>query len=147
MPIRKQIQFLQCWTVQGDNEDDIDEQINDSDTEFIAPREIDEPDNSNILTPEADVHIITTVVERLEKTTWREKNVYSKYSRAVPSLRRNWSTILRKCKTNRSERASCQPGCFGGVTCSSKQSILSTKRTKPCYECQGDESIHWCQLF
>ena len=76
MPIRKQIQFLQCWTVQGDNEDDIDEQINDSDTEFIAPREIDEPDNSNILTPEADVHIITTVVEKVgENNLTRKKRL------------------------------------------------------------------------
>jgi len=41
-------------TVQSDNEEDIDELTNDSDTEFIAPQEIDEvnePDNISILTP------------------------------------------------------------------------------------------------
>jgi len=62
--------FAMLDTVQSDNEEDIDELMNDSDTEFIAAQEIDgvdEPDNNSILTPEANVHVASITVAKVGK--------------------------------------------------------------------------------
>ena len=48
-------------TVQSDNEDETDILMNDTDTGFVAPDEIqrtDSPDNASVLTPETNVHIV-----------------------------------------------------------------------------------------
>ena len=49
--------------VRSDNEDEIAELMNDFDTEFIAPEEIEltgNPGNVNALTLEANVHVVHT---------------------------------------------------------------------------------------
>ena len=53
--------FTLLNAVQSDNEDEIDELMNDFDTEFIAPEEIELTDNQgnvSALTSEANVHIV-----------------------------------------------------------------------------------------
>ena len=53
--------FTLLDAVQSDNEDEIDELMNDFDTEFIAPEEIeltDNPGNVSALTLEANVHVV-----------------------------------------------------------------------------------------
>ena len=53
--------FTLLDAVQNDNEDEIDQLMNDFDTEFIAPEEIeiiDNPDTVSVLTLEANVHVV-----------------------------------------------------------------------------------------
>ena len=53
--------FTLLDAVQSDNEDKIDQLMNDFDTEFIAPEEIeltDNPGNLSALTLEASVHVV-----------------------------------------------------------------------------------------
>ena len=52
--------FTLLDTAQNDNEDEIDESMNDSETKFKVPEEIkvnDNPDNARVLTTEADIYI------------------------------------------------------------------------------------------
>ena len=71
--------FTLLDTVQSDNEDELDELLNDSDTEFIAPEELklnDNLDNATVLTPKANVHVVdqgTTHTKELE-TNKKRKN-------------------------------------------------------------------------
>ena len=66
-------------TVQSDTDDDIDELMNDSDTEFIAPEEIkiiENPDNTSVLTQEANGHVFDegiTHIKELEINKKRKK--------------------------------------------------------------------------
>ena len=66
-------------TVQSDNEDEIDESMNDSDKEFVAPEVIeltDNPDNASVLTPEANVYVVdkgTTKTKKLATNNKRKK--------------------------------------------------------------------------
>ena len=53
--------FTLLDAVQNDNEDEIDQLMNDFDTEFIPPEEIeitDNPDTVSALTLEANVHVV-----------------------------------------------------------------------------------------
>ena len=53
--------FTLLYTVQSDDEDKMDESMNDSDTEFIAPEDIqltDNRENGSVLTPEVNVHVV-----------------------------------------------------------------------------------------
>ena len=53
--------FTLLDAVQSDNEDKIDQLMNDFDTQFIAPEEIeltDNPGNLSALTLEASVHVV-----------------------------------------------------------------------------------------
>ena len=71
--------FVLLDTVQSDNDDEIDELINDSNTEFIALDEFkptDNPNNMNVLTSEANIHAVykgTTHTEELETNNKRKK--------------------------------------------------------------------------
>ena len=66
--------------VQSDNEDDIDKLMNDFDTEFIAPEEIeltDNPSNMSALTLEGNVHVVdqgTTYIKEQETNKKRKKS-------------------------------------------------------------------------
>ena len=66
-------------TDQSDNEDEIEELMNDSDIEFIAPEEVEltnNPENARILTPEANVHVVDqgiTHTKELETIKKRKK--------------------------------------------------------------------------
>ena len=53
--------FMLLDAVKSDNEDEFDKLMNDFDTEFIAPEEIeltDNPGNLSALTLEASVHVV-----------------------------------------------------------------------------------------
>ena len=74
--------FALLDTVQSDKENEIHKLMNDSDTEFIAPEEIEltgNPKNASVLAPEANVHVVdkgTTHTKELEtnKTKKTEEN-------------------------------------------------------------------------
>ena len=65
--------------VKSDNEDEFDKLMNDFDTEFIAPEEIeltDNPGNMSALTLERNVHVIdqgTMHTKELQKNKKRKK--------------------------------------------------------------------------
>ena len=67
-------------TVQSNNENVIEKLMNDSDTEFIAPEEIEltgNPENASVLTPEANVHVVdkgTTHTKELKTHKTKKKN-------------------------------------------------------------------------
>ena len=71
--------FALLDTVQSDNEDEINELMNDFDTEFIAPEEIeltDNPDSASVLISEAKVYVVdkgTTHTKELETNKKRKK--------------------------------------------------------------------------
>ena len=81
VPAMDQI-FMLLDTVQSDNKNENDKLMNDSDTEFIAPEEIEltgNPKNASVLAPEANVHVVdkgTTHTKELEtnKTKKTEEN-------------------------------------------------------------------------
>ena len=66
--------------MQSDNEDEIDELMNDCDTEFKAPEEVkltDNPDNASGLTPEANVHVVdegTSYTKELDTNKNKKKS-------------------------------------------------------------------------
>ena len=66
--------------VQSDNEDEIDKLMNDFDTEFIAPEEIeltDNPGDMSALTLEGNVHVVdqgTTHIKEQETNKKRKKS-------------------------------------------------------------------------
>ena len=66
-------------TVQSNNENVIEKLMNDSDTEFIAPEEIEltgNPENASVLTPEANVHVVdkgTTHTKELKTHKTKKK--------------------------------------------------------------------------
>ena len=77
---------------QSDNKDATDELMNDSDTGFIAPEEIEltgNPDNASVLTSGANVHVVderTTRTKELETNKKRKKsgeNIAIKWKRNV----------------------------------------------------------------
>ena len=104
--------FTLLDTVQSDNEDEIDELMNNFDTDFIAPNEIKltgNPDNANVLTPEANVHLVdegVTHTKELEtnKTGKIRKKILQSHAHAtflyilkrVAFLRAGCSTNLTK---------------------------------------------------
>ena len=65
--------------VESDNEDEFDKLMNDFDTEFIAPEEVeltDNPGNMSALTLERNVHVVdqgTMHTKELETNKRREK--------------------------------------------------------------------------
>ena len=68
--------FTLLDAVQSNNEDEIDELMNDFDTEFIAPEEIeltDSPGNMSALTLEANVHIADQWTTHTSKLGTNEK--------------------------------------------------------------------------
>ena len=78
--------FALLDTVLSDNKDEIDELMNDSDTEFIAPEEIEltgNPGNASVLTPEANVRVAdkgtkhTNELEKNKKRKTPEENTRS----------------------------------------------------------------------
>ena len=78
-------------TVQRDNEDEVDEMINDSDNEFLAPEQLklaNNQHNASVLTPEANVHVvdkwITYTKERENnKKTKKPKIIYQSQENAT----------------------------------------------------------------
>ena len=86
--------FALLDTVQSDNKAEIDELMNDFDTEFIAPEEIglvDNLDNVSVLKPEANVHVVdegTTHTKELETNKKRKNpqdNIPNTWKRNVSS--------------------------------------------------------------
>ena len=72
--------FALLDTVQSDKENEIHKLMNDSDTEFIAPEEIEltgNPDNASVVTPGANVHVVgkgTTHTKQDEKARRKYTN-------------------------------------------------------------------------
>ena len=73
--------------------------MNDSDTEFIAPEEIEltgNPDNASVLTPEANVHVVdkgtkhTNELEKNKKRKTPEENTRSHGNWMSPHSRENY---------------------------------------------------------
>ena len=60
---------MQCLMRLSDLEEDIDQLVNDSDTEFVADEDLPEcppqSSNNNVLTPEANVHILSRLATSL----------------------------------------------------------------------------------
>ena len=98
-------------TVQGDNEDKIDELINDFETEFIALEEIEITNNLNKLSTlalEANIHVVdqgNTYTNELETNKKRKNNrrkypIYmemqrsSTFSRELSSLRQRIASVF-----------------------------------------------------
>ena len=77
-------------TVQSNNENVIEKLMNDSDTEFIAPEEIEltgNPENASVLAPEANVHVVdkgTTHTKELETNkTKKQKKIHHSHGNAM----------------------------------------------------------------
>ena len=62
--------------VESDLEKDIDQLVNDSDTEFVADEDLPEclpqSSNNNVLTPEANIHILPEAMSK-EKLSKKEE--------------------------------------------------------------------------
>ena len=88
--------------MQGENEDEIDELMNNSDKKFIAPKKIELTDNrgnTNILTPESNVYVIdegiihTKELEKNKKRKKPEQNVPIAWKRNVSPHSREISLL------------------------------------------------------
>ena len=78
-------------TVQSDNKDEIDKQINDSDMEIIALEDIeltDNPDNASFLTQEANAHVVD---EGATHTKELETNKKKKNTEENTRITQKWS--------------------------------------------------------
>ena len=87
--------FALLDNVQSDEEEDIEELMNDSDTEFFANDEdieniISDSDNADILTPEASIHIVKDNEEE------QGKNSKSKLEEVQFQWRRNIAPNIRE---------------------------------------------------
>ena len=95
--------FMLLDTVQSDNKNENDKLMNDSDTEFIAPEEIEltgNPENASVLAPEANVHVVdkgTTHTKELE--TNKTKKNRRKYTTHMEM--QCFSTFLRELSSSR----------------------------------------------
>ena len=79
--------FMLLVAVQSDNEDDIDKLMNDFDTEFIAPEEIeltDNPGNMSALTLEGNVHVVDQGITYIkeQETNKKRKKSHKEVSRS-----------------------------------------------------------------
>ena len=83
--------FMLLDTVQSDNKNENDKLMNDSDTEFIAPEEIEltgNPENASFLAPEANDHVVdkrTSHTKELEakKKKKRQKKIHQSHGNAM----------------------------------------------------------------
>ena len=84
--------------VESDLEEDIDQLVNDSDTEFVADEDLPEcplqSSNNNVLTPESNIHILP---EAKSKKSFLKRNKKDKAEATI-----NWSK-----QANLNERIPC----------------------------------------
>ena len=155
--------FILLVAVQSDNEDEIDKLMNDFDTEFIAPEDIeltDNPDDMSALTLEGNVHVVdqgTTQIKEQETNKKRKKS-HKEVSRSNGNAM--FLQILKRFVFLRAElRTSLMKVLHPLIFMNKllilmfwlrylfkKQPLFAKKLEEVSHQFLGNESYHWCQL-
>ena len=92
--------------VESEMNEDIDQLVNDSDTEFVADEDLSEcppqSSNNNVLTPEANIHILPEANIHILPEAKSKKKLYKKKKKDKAEGTVNWS---KQAKLN--ERIPC----------------------------------------
>ena len=164
-PLTDQV-FTLLDAVQSDNEDEADQLMNDFDTEFIAPAEIeltDNQDNVSALTLEANVHVVDQGTtheitkdkqkdkkrqKKVPPITWK-RNISSHSLKRIAFLRAELPTNLTKVLQLSIYMNKLLILMFWlryVYACSKKQPLFVINLEEVLHQCLRNESYHWCHL-